>query len=1077
MSGGVHSNSPGHKSLRISGLRMDATQATQEASQDPRRAGLGTTEYGTIDIADVICILHPATSAAYRITAHTAIHNPQLLLHNFQARLKGSSTSLASEPITPPRTGSDFIGRRELEEGNEADTFLASRTPPTPQINSNGPGDIALRFSAEVKHPASGFLFGRKAGLCDVVLDETGAQKRVSNVHFRIFINPSGILMLEDLSTNGTLVDSVPVGGKKRRSHPTRMLHSGSVIEIMSDPGPPIKFVVRFPSRENHEDMYADNFHFHMDYLARTPTTWLAQYRKGQSTPHEDRRPVPALASTLQQPPGLRQDYGMAWSGGQRYMCSGKLGKGAFADVYLIATRRDGELFAAKELEKRRFMRHGVLDKRLESEINIMQQLRHPNIVQFFDTVETDKHLYIIMEYVPYGDLTGFLKEQDHPTLSEDLGKTMTRQVLSALSHLHGQGVTHRDIKPDNILIHQEEPFTVKLTDFGLSKNVSDADTMLKTFCGTLLYCAPEVFPFYDAMVKAKQKKRQRGTSHRSYSELVDLWSYAAVLWHVLCGHPPYKGIVDSTGRAMFDNIMGSELDSTPLLECGVSQACLDFLFQLLSIDPNQRPTIDECLEDDWLAGGPSVSTSMADPALASIIEVDEDNLTTFNDPDSKTHMSVKKSSSDFGSQPEPKRHRPDAMQDIREQTIMPSSPFSSPHHAAGQHTGTYPTPPATRAGIEIHPAALKSSGVFGRLQNAFKEEDTTMDDTNDMYADSGDSWQRISRSTGDDSNSGEMVFPMPPTTGGVVVPDVSREESLSEEVTSMVRDMNMESPDSGVGRDNVEMTSPGTPHSEGRSSTVKERLLGSQDATPKPRKAVRRQLDLPVTASFFYDPYKPETHNLEYASKKSGIDFTAAAAGAEAMVSVRDHAIQNKQNASLAKGEPSAITTVVKPSAILGKLTTTPNSFAQITLNITTKVTSWGRKPTCTYVYSDSRDTRVPKVGLELFFHAVDLEKAESEGKDWTTLSDLEMLVATSSTKGILVNGVMLPDRNENGKKCFGRLHTGDEVCVSRPIGTFVGQSGVQGEILTFRCEFGVGKSKNERRSRSSRFVVETEK
>jgi len=945
-------------------------------------------------------------------------------------------------------------------------------------MTSDGPGDIALRFSAQVRDTASGFVFGRKPGLCDIVLDETNSQKRVSNVHFRIFINPSGILMLEDLSTNGTLVDSVPVGGKKRRSHPTRMLHSGSVIEILSDPGSQsIKFVVRFPSRENCEDDYADNFHYYMEQQARAPTNWLEHYRITQPTPVGDRRDIPALASTLQQPPGLRQDYGMAWSGGDQYMCTGKLGKGAFADVYLIATRRDGELFAAKELEKKRFMRHGVLDKRLASEIDIMQQLRHPHIVQFFSTVQTDKHLYIIMEYVPYGDLTGYLKDPDHPTLTEDLGKTMTRQVLSALSHLHGRGVTHRDIKPDNILIYREEPFSVKLTDFGLSKNVNESDTMLKTFCGTLLYCAPEVFPFYDAMVKSKQKKRQRGAVKRSYSELVDLWSYAAVLWHVLCGEPPYKGIVDNTGRAMFDNIMVSNLNPTALLQHGISENCMAFMFSLLSIDPTERPTIEECLQDDWLAGGPSVSTSRVDPTLDSIVEVDEDNLISFNNPEHRTSMAANQSSSDFGSQPQAKRQKAEFMQDIREQTVMPSSPFSSPQHVVDRHTVAYPTPPATRGGPEIHPAALKSSGVFGRPQEPHADEDTTMND------ESEESWQRVSTSTGVDSNSDEMVFPMPPTRGGVLDPNVSREESLGEEVTSMVRDMNMESPDSAIGRDNMEMTSPGTPRSEVRSaikSSAGERPLGSQDLTPKPRQAHRRQIELPVTASFFYDPYKPETHNLEYASKKSGIDFTAAAAaGAEAMVSIRDHATQNKENKPLPKSEPSFTTTpFIKPAAILGKLITTPDSFVQITLNITSKITSWGRKPTCTYVYSDSRDTRVPKVGLELFFHAPDLDTAENEGKDWTTLPGLEMLVATSSTKGILINGVMLPERDENGKKCFGRLHTGDEVCVSRPVGkTFVGQSGVQGETLTFRCEFSVGKSRNERRSRSSRFVVETEK
>ena len=112
------------------------------------------------------------------------------------------------------------------------------------------------------------------------------------------------------------------------------------------------------------------------------------------------------------------------------------------------------------------------------------------------------------MEYVPHGDLLSFINSET--VMPEFLSQITARQVCSALEYLHKRKITHRDIKPDNILIASHEPFVVKLSDFGLSKIVANEETFLRTFCGTLLYCAPEVYPGYDRFLAGKRGKRRR---------------------------------------------------------------------------------------------------------------------------------------------------------------------------------------------------------------------------------------------------------------------------------------------------------------------------------------------------------------------------------------------------------------------------------------------------------------------------------------------------------------------------------------------------------------------------------------
>src|SRR5205814_6073652 len=141
---------------------------------------------------------------------------------------------------------------------------------------------------------------------------------------------------------------------------------------------------------------------------------------------------------------------------------------------------------------------------------------------------------------------------------------------------------THRDIKPDNILIASFDPLIVKLSDFGLSKCVNDEETFLKTFCGTLLYCAPEVYPEYATYQQGENRKRRRvGDTSRNtspYDQSVDMWSFGAVLFHIMCGKAPIIGRGGDKGAQMLNEIMTKEVNFDPLRNRGISEEAIDFI-------------------------------------------------------------------------------------------------------------------------------------------------------------------------------------------------------------------------------------------------------------------------------------------------------------------------------------------------------------------------------------------------------------------------------------------------------------------------------------------------------------------
>ncbi|KAL9098643.1 MAG: hypothetical protein Q9163_005736 [Psora crenata] len=591
--------------------------ATQPATQpflDPRRQGTKSM-LSVQDEGDVLCILLPSSRPALRAVDLVAEASPQHILQNhFIDDGRDVECCLNHELTTSTRQGSD----------NE-DNPLDSDTQNNDEASTSRPArDIALRMSSKVHNPCLGFVFGRNAKHCDLLISSDDVI-RLSNCHFRIFLNRHGVLMLEDTSRNGTYVDKVLLRSSEHSqgSHPsTRTLYAGAIIElptITQQGEESIRFIVRFPARDQAQEQYNQNLAAYLEYIQQAERQVQVAAAGNGAIPPPVLMPFNAMKDKAEASPNASilaaatgdYNHGLNWNGGEKYNVVSYVGKGAFAMVYKLSAKKDGEVYACKQIEKRRFIKDGVLNHKVHNEILVMKDLEHPNIVKYIEYYETKVHIFIVMEFVSFGDLSVYT--ESGTVMHEYLCQIMAEQMFQALDYLHQGKITHRDIKPDNILVASHNPYVFKLSDFGLSKIVKNEETFLKSFCGTLLYCAPEVYPgFQRAKLGLHPSKRARSWEPRKgtqpYEHSVDVWSISAVLFHLLCGHPPYSGSMEDEGALMLMNIMKAPPNWEHLEQAGISGDGIDFIKRTLVIEPSLRAREAELLRHPWICpGAPSL--------------------------------------------------------------------------------------------------------------------------------------------------------------------------------------------------------------------------------------------------------------------------------------------------------------------------------------------------------------------------------------------------------------------------------------------------------------------------------------
>ncbi|XP_063791575.1 serine/threonine-protein kinase 36 isoform X2 [Pseudophryne corroboree] len=241
----------------------------------------------------------------------------------------------------------------------------------------------------------------------------------------------------------------------------------------------------------------------------------------------------------------------------EKYHVLELIGEGSFGRVYKGRRKLSGEIVALKFIPK--VGRSEKELKGLKREIQIMGDLRHPNIVRMLDSCETEREVVVVTEYAE-GELFQIL--EDDGNLSEDLVKDVSSQLVSALYYLHSHRILHRDMKPQNILLGKDG--TVKLCDFGFARELSLDTLMVRSIKGTPLYMSPELV-------------LERPYDHRS-----DLWALGCIVYELLVGTPPFYT------HSIFQLV--SIITQQPVRwPRGVSAELKDFLQGLLTKDPSLR--------------------------------------------------------------------------------------------------------------------------------------------------------------------------------------------------------------------------------------------------------------------------------------------------------------------------------------------------------------------------------------------------------------------------------------------------------------------------------------------------------
>lgn len=246
------------------------------------------------------------------------------------------------------------------------------------------------------------------------------------------------------------------------------------------------------------------------------------------------------------------------------------LGEGSTGKVHLCVERETGRQVAIKKMNLNKQQRRELL----LNEVATMKYYEHPNIVKMYNSYMVGEELWLVLEYLEGGPLTEIVTKI---TMNEQQIATVCLQCLQALAFLHAEGIIHRDIKSDSILLAADG--SVKLSDFGFCAQVTDLVPKRKSLVGTPYWLSPEII------------------SRQLYGPETDIWSMGIMVMEMIDGEPPFYNEPPIQAMKMIRDKPPPKLHN----QSGISKCLENFLARMIVKDPHQRATARELLQHPFL--------------------------------------------------------------------------------------------------------------------------------------------------------------------------------------------------------------------------------------------------------------------------------------------------------------------------------------------------------------------------------------------------------------------------------------------------------------------------------------------